>query len=128
MLGFVVVAISLVGLANAITTNVLERTREIGIRPLHRRPGPRRPAHLRHRGGRHRASSGWLIGIPLGYAFTRLLVWLIWEVADARIPVLFPPLNVLVALAGTVVLSLLVLHLPVRRAVRFRPGDALRYA
>ena len=71
---------------------------------------------------------GWVIGIPLGYAFDRLLVWLIWEVADVRIPVLFPPANVLVALLGTVVLSLLVLHLPVRRAVRFRPGDALRYA
>jgi putative ABC transport system permease protein len=29
---------------------------------------------------------------------------------------------------GTTVLALLVLVLPVRRAVRFRPGDALRYA
>jgi putative ABC transport system permease protein len=33
-----------------------------------------------------------------------------------------------VALVGTTVLALLVLVLPVRRAVRFRPGDALRYA
>ena len=31
VLGFVIVAMSMVGLANAITTNVLERTREIGI-------------------------------------------------------------------------------------------------
>src|SRR5919106_6262512 len=31
VLGFVIVAISMVGLANAITTNVLERTREIGV-------------------------------------------------------------------------------------------------
>ena len=31
LLGFVIVAMSIVGLANAITTNVLERTREIGI-------------------------------------------------------------------------------------------------
>ena len=45
----------------------------------------------------------------------------------SRLPVVFPPWNIL-ALVGTVVLALLVLFLPVRRAVRFRPGDALRYA
>jgi Flavodoxin-like fold len=31
-------------------------------------------------------------------------------------------------LAGTVALALLIMLLPIRRAVRFRPGDALRYA
>jgi hypothetical protein len=36
--------------------------------------------------------------------------------------------RVVIALVGTVALALLVLFLPVRRAVRFRPGDALRYA
>lgn len=127
LLGFVIVAMSLVGLANAITTNVLERTREIGIvRCIGARARDVRRIFTTE--GVAIAVVGWAIGIPLGYAFTRLLVWLIWEVADVRIPVLFPPLNVLVALVGTVVLSLLVLHLPVRRAVRFRPGDALRYA
>ena len=45
-----------------------------------------------------------------------------------RLPVVFPPWNIAIALAGTVALALLVLVLPVRRAVRFRPGDALRYA
>jgi ABC-type lipoprotein release transport system permease subunit len=35
---------------------------------------------------------------------------------------------VVVALIGTIVLALGVLLFPVRRAVRFRPGDALRYA
>jgi putative ABC transport system permease protein len=127
VLGFVIVAMSMVGLANAITTNVLERTREIGI--------------LRSIGGRARdirrifttegvalALVGWILGIPLGYALTRLLVWLVWEVVGVRLPVVFPPSNILVALIGTVVLALLVLFLPVRRAVRFRPGDALRYA
>ncbi len=127
LLGFVIVAMSLVGLANAITTNVLERTREIGIvRCIGARGRDVRRIFTTE--GVAIAVTGWVIGIPLGYAFDRLLVWLIWEVADVRIPVLFPPVNVLVALVGTVVLSLLVLHLPVRRAVRFRPGDALRYA
>ena len=38
------------------------------------------------------------------------------------------PANLLIALIGTVVLALLVLLLPVRRAARLRPGNALRYA
>jgi ABC-type lipoprotein release transport system permease subunit len=127
VLGFLIVAMSMVGLANAITTNVLERTREIGI--------------LRSIGARARdirrifttegvvlAIASWLGGIPLGYLLTRLIVRLVWEIVDVRLPVVFPPGNVLVALLGTTVLALLVLVLPVRRAVHFRPGDALRYA
>ena len=70
---------------------------------------------------------GWLVGIPLGYPLTRLIVRLVWEIVDVRLPVVFPPGNVLVALVGTTVLTLLVMVLPVRRAVRLRPGDALRY-
>ena len=127
VLGFVIVAMSMVGLANAITTNVLERTREIGIL----RSIGARARHVRRiftTEGIALAISGWLLGIPLGYAFTRLLVWLVWEVIDVRLPVVFPPWNILIALIGTVALALLVLVLPVRRAVRFRPGDALRYA
>jgi putative ABC transport system permease protein len=127
VLGFLIVAMSMVGLANAITTNVLERTREIGI--------------LRSIGARARdirrifttegvvlALVGWLLGIPLGYLLTRLIVRLVWEVVEVRLPVVFPPGNVVIALLGTTVLALLVLVLPVRRAVRFRPGEALRYA
>jgi ABC-type lipoprotein release transport system permease subunit len=127
LLGFVIVAMSMVGLANAITTNVLERTREIGIvRCIGARARDVRRIFTTE--GVAIAVAGWVIGIPLGYAFDRLLVRLIWEVADVRIPVLFPPANVALALGGTLVLSLLVLQRPVRRAVRFRPGDALRYA
>ncbi len=112
MLGFVIVALSMVGLANAITTNVLERTREIGI--------------LRSIGARARdirrilttegialALGGWLLGIPLGYALTRLLLWLVWEVVGVRLPVAFPPQNIPIALIGTVALALVVLFLPV---------------
>jgi ABC-type antimicrobial peptide transport system permease subunit len=45
-----------------------------------------------------------------------------------RLPVVFPFVNVWIALAGTLALAVLVLVLPIRRAVRSRPGDALRYA
>ena len=127
VLGFLIVAMSMVGLANAITTSVLERTREIGV--------------LRCIGARGRdvrrifavegvalAVAGWLLGIPLGLVLNRLIVWLVREVADAEIPAVFPPWNVLLALVGTVAIALLVLLLPIRRAVRLRPGDAIRYA
>jgi ABC-type antimicrobial peptide transport system permease subunit len=40
----------------------------------------------------------------------------------------FPAANVAITLIGTVVLTLLVLLGPVRRAIHLKPGDALRYA
>jgi putative ABC transport system permease protein len=127
VLGFLIVAISMVGLANAITTNVLERTREIGVlRSIGARGADVRRIFTTE--GMALAFAGWLAGIPLGYALTRLLVRLVWQFVDVRLPVVFPPWNVVVALVGTVTLALLVLFLPVRRAVRFRPGDALRHA
>jgi putative ABC transport system permease protein len=127
LLGFVVVAISMVALANAITTNVLERTREIGIlRCIGARARDVRRIFATE--GVALAVAGWAAGIPLGYALEVLLVWLLRQVLNVEIPITFPPGNVAIALAGTVVLALVVLALPVRRAVRFRPGDALRYA
>jgi putative ABC transport system permease protein len=127
ILGVLIVAISMVGLVNAITMNVLERTREIGV--------------LRCIGARARdirrifavegltvSLLGWLLGIPVGYALARLLNWLLLEVVKIEFAFTFPPLNVLIALVGTVVLALLVMRIPIRRAVRYRPGEALRYA
>ena len=70
VLGLLIVAISMVGLVNAITMGVLERTREIGM--------------LRCVGARARdvrgifateglvvAVLGWLLGVPLGWAIAR---------------------------------------------------------
>jgi len=127
ILGFLIVAISMVGLVNAITMNVLERTREIGV--------------LRCIGARGRdirrifavegltvSLLGWLLGIPVGYALARLLNWLLLEVVKIEFAFTFPPLNLLIALIGTVVLALLIMRIPLRRAVRYRPGEALRYA
>jgi putative ABC transport system permease protein len=125
--GLLIVAISMVALANAITMSIIERTREIGI--------------LRCIGARARdvrrifategvvlALSGWLLGIPLGYALDRFLIWLVWEVVGVRIEFVFPPWNIVLALLGTVAIALLIMLLPIRRAVRVRPGDAIRYA
>ena len=58
----------------------------------------------------------------------RVLVRLIRELLDVDVPVVYPVGHVLVALAGTLVLALIVMALPLRRAVHLRPGEALRYA
>jgi len=127
VVGLLVVAISMAGLANALTMSVLERTREIGI--------------LRSIGARARdirrifaaetltlAAAGWLIGIPLGYLLDLFLVWLVKKVVNINLTLAFPPWNLALALAGAILLALLVTLVPIRRATHLRPGAALRYA
>ncbi|HVW34863.1 MAG TPA: FtsX-like permease family protein [Acidimicrobiia bacterium] len=110
----------------SVTTNVLERTREIGVlRSIGARARDVRRIFTTE--GMVLALSGWVVGIPLGYGLARLLVRLVWEVVEVRLPAVFPPGNILVALAGSSVLGPLVLFLPVRRAAALRPGDALRH-
>jgi putative ABC transport system permease protein len=127
VLGFLVVAISMVGLVNSITTSVLERTREIGIlRCIGARARELRRIFASE--GLVLAVLGWAVGVPLGYLIERAFVWLVRELLEVEVVVVYPLSHVAVALVGTVVLALLVIRLPLRRAVRFRPGDALRYA
>ena len=125
--GLVVVAISMAGLASALTMSVLERTREIGI--------------LRSIGARARdirrifatetlalAAAGWLLGVPLGYLLDRFLVWLLNTVLSLSLAPAFPPWNLALTLAGTILLALAITLVPIRRATHLRPGTALRYA
>ena len=127
VLGLLIVAISMVALINAITMGILERTREIGV--------------LRSIGARARdvrrifateglvvAVLGWALGIPLGYAMARAIGWLAGNAVGLDIAFVFPLSYVAVALVGTVLLALVVMLAPLRRAVRFKPGEALRYA
>lgn len=127
VLGLLIVAISLVGLVNTITMTVLERTREIGI--------------LRCIGSRARdvrrifateglvvALLGWLIGVPLGFGLAHALTTATENIINVRILFAFPALNIPIALIGTLILAVLVIQIPLRRAVRFKPGEALRYA
>jgi putative ABC transport system permease protein len=126
VLGFLVIAISMVGLANAMTMSVIERRREVGVlRCIGARARDVRRIFATE--GGVLAVAGWLLGIPVGYALDRALVWLVKDVINIDLPVLFPPANVVLALIGTVVLALVVTLLPIRRAVRMRPGDVLRY-
>jgi putative ABC transport system permease protein len=127
VLGLLIVAISMVGLVNAITMSVLERTREIGVL---RCIGARARDIRRIFGAEGIAVSlaGWLLGIPVGYALARLFSWLMLEVVKIDFGFSFPPLNLLIALVGTVLIALLIMRIPLRRAVRFKPGEAIRYA
>jgi putative ABC transport system permease protein len=127
VLGLLIVAISMVGLANAITMSVLERTREIGVlRCIGARA--RDVRRIFSAEGLTVSLAGWLLGIPVGYVLARFFSWLMLQVIGIDFGFGFPPLNLLIALVGTVVLALLIMQLPLRRAVRFKPGEAIRYA
>ena len=127
VLGFLIVAISMVGLANAITMSVIERTREVGIlRTIGARARDIRRIFAAESVGI--AVGGWLLGIPVGYLLDVFLVWMVKEVVNVTVPVTFPAGNIVLALVGTVVLAVLITLLPIRRAVRYRPGEALRYS
>jgi putative ABC transport system permease protein len=126
ILGLLVVAIMLMGLVSALTMGVIERTREIGI--------------LRCVGARARnirrifsaeavvlAAIGWVLAVPLGWLMFEGLRALILHGADLELPNEFPPAIPLATLAGVLVLTLLVIRGPLRRATRIQPGTALRY-
>ena len=127
MLGLLIVAISMVALINTLTMVVLERTREIGILRCigaHARDVRRIFATE----GLTVALAGWLIGIPLGFGLAHAVVTLAENVFNEHVLFTFPALNIPIALIGTLILALLVMQIPLRRAVRFKPGEALRYA
>jgi putative ABC transport system permease protein len=127
VVGFLIVLISMAGLAGALTTSVLERTREIGVL----RSIGARARHIRRIFATETialAAGGWLIGAPIGYVLDRFLVWLVKNVMNMDLPFSFPLGYLAVALAGTVLLALLVTFMPIRRAAQFRPGEALRYS
>jgi putative ABC transport system permease protein len=127
VLGLLIVAISMVGLANAITMSVLERTREIGVlRCIGARA--RDVRRIFSAEGLTVCLAGWIFGIPVGYALARFFSWLMLEVIGIDFGFSFPAFNLLIALVGAVVIALLVMRLPLRRAVRLKPGEAIRYA
>jgi ABC-type lipoprotein release transport system permease subunit len=127
ILGLLIVAISLFGLVNAITMSVIERTREIGmLRCVGARAKDVRRIFTVE--GLTVALLGWLIGIALGWAMGHGLVSLTASLVKVDLGFVFPTANIVITLVGTVVITLLVLLAPVRRAAHLKPGDALRYA
>lgn len=124
--GLLIVAISMLGLVNAITMSILERTREVGV--------------LRCLGARARelrrifrietltlALIGFGAAVPLGWGVAHALQWLVLHLAGGQLPAPYTLRNLGIALIGTIVLALAVVIVPLRRATHLHPGDAIRY-
>ena len=126
ILGAPVIAIGMIGLVNTMTTNVIERTREIGIL---RAVG----ARARHIKRMVRAEAlvlallGWVAAIPIGYAVGLLLIRLLSSGFGVDFDLQFPLWPLPVVLGLTLVITALAVRLPARRAIGLRPGVALRY-
>ncbi len=125
-LGSLIVLMGMVGLVSSMTTNVVERTREIGI--------------LRSIGARSRdirrvfraeavalVLLGWSTGIVVGYAIGRIIIKSLSDSFDVAFVLRYPLWPIVLALVVTLLLALMVLHLPLRRASRLPPSRALRY-
>jgi putative ABC transport system permease protein len=126
ILGLLIVAIMLMGLASALSMAVFERTREVGI--------------LRCTGARSRqirrifsaealalALAGWVLAVLAGWLIYEGLLALVQHDLSLTLPREFGPLGLLATLAGVLVLTLVVIRGPLRRATRIQPGTALRY-
>jgi putative ABC transport system permease protein len=125
-LGLIIVLISMVGLANNLTMNVLERTREIGMmRCIGASAGSIRSVFSSE--GAVLMLAGWAIGIPLGYALGFGFFQMFLDSLAISMPFAFPVFWVLVALVLVVGAGALIIQVPITRAVRIPPGDALRY-
>ena len=126
ILGLVVVAIMLMGLVSTLSMGVIERTREVGIL----RCLGARARHIRRIFSAEAvvlAAVGWAFGVLLGWLIYQGLLTLLLHDAALSLPQEFPPAIPLITLAGVVVLTLIVIRGPLRRATRIQPGTALRY-
>ncbi len=126
LLGLLVVAIMLMGLASTLTMGVIERTREIGIL----RCLGARSRHIRRIFTTEAVAVtlvGWALGILLGWLIYQGLLILVRQQADLSLPQDFPPAVPLITLAGVLALTLIVIRGPLHRASRIQPGTALRY-
>ncbi len=125
-MGLPVVAIGMIGLVNAMASNVLDRTREIGI--LRSIGARRRDLRAMFRAeGLTIAFLGWLLGIPVGYGLARFMLWVFARRFDVTFTFRFPLWPIAVSLVVTLIATLIVIRVPLRRIVRLPPGTALRY-
>ncbi len=124
--GTLVVLITMIGLMGTLTMNVLERTKEIGmLRCL-----GSRASHIRRIFAVEGLTIGFIggvLGIPAGFGVGKYLEHIIYTLFNIEVPLLFPARYTLISLGITIILSLIIIQLPLRRATNFKPGEALRY-
>jgi ABC-type antimicrobial peptide transport system permease subunit len=68
-----------------------------------------------------------VVGIGVGWLIYEGLIAFVRHLASLTLPQEFVPVILLITLVGVVVLTLLVIRGPLRRAVRIQPSSALRY-
>jgi predicted lysophospholipase L1 biosynthesis ABC-type transport system permease subunit len=73
------------------------------------------------------AAVGWAFGVLIGWLIYEGLLALVARYVNLRLPREFLPVIPLITLAGVLVLTLLAIRGPLRRATRIQPGTALRY-
>jgi putative ABC transport system permease protein len=106
--------------------NVLERTREIGMmRCIGASAGSIRAVFSSE--GLVLMTAGWALGIPLGIALGGALFWWFLDAMAVSMPFVFPAAYALISLLAVVGVGALVIQVPITRAVRIPPGDALRH-
>jgi putative ABC transport system permease protein len=71
--------------------------------------------------------AGWVAAVPFGWLMYQVLRALVLHSSAISLPDEFPAAIPLGTLAGLLVLTLLVIRLPLRRASRIQPSLALRY-
>lgn len=122
----IIVTICLIGLMNNLSMNVLERTKEIGM--LRCIGGISRSIRMVFGSeGLALAFLGWVLGIPIGYLIARLVSYMIFKMMDFTVDILYPMKFIGISLLVTMIGSFIIIQVPVWRASRMRPGDALRY-
>lgn len=125
-LGIPVVAMGMIGLVSAMTTNILERTREIGIlRSIGARARDIRRVFLTEAVAL--VVLGWLTGIAVGNVIGRIILRAMNESFNVTFTLRYPLWPLPAALAVTLVVAYLALRRPLRRAGRLPPSAALRY-
>jgi putative ABC transport system permease protein len=125
-IGSVIVFISLLGLASTLTMNILDRTKEIGMLRCIGASSSAIAAVFSTEGV-VLAKIGWLLGIPLGMALYAVLLAMVRDLMKITLLWDFSLIYILISLVITIGGTVIVMLMPVLRAVRFRPGEALRY-
>ena len=124
--GSLVVIITMIGLMSALTMNILERTKEIGMmRCLGSVSG-----HIRWVFGVEgliMALFGWVIGIPLGYFVGSYLAGSLYDLIRIDVVFIFPMYYLLITFLLTLGITIMIIQPSLWKATHLKPGDALRY-
>lgn len=122
-----IVLIGMIGLLNAMTMNVIDRTRDVGVlRSIG--ASSRNVSRVFRTEALAVALVASALGVPVGYLIGRLLAWLVTDLFHyGSVPFTFPLPAVTFTVIATLALAWLVVIGPVHRAIRLEPGAALRY-